>query len=89
MEGSHTLHKNDINRNHHSKTLHLLIKINNNLVKGLVDISTSMLVMYATIIHKLGIMHPMFSIEFYKTMSGVVTQTLNRIFEFFVKVRDV
>ncbi len=45
MEGSHTLHKNNINKNHHSKTLHLLIKINNNLVKGLVDTNISMLVM--------------------------------------------
>ncbi len=51
------------------------------------DIDTSMLVMYATIIHKLGIMHLMSNIEFYKTVSRVVTQILGRIFEFFCQSR--
>lgn len=53
------------------------------------DTSTSMLVMYVVIVHKLGIMHVMFNIEFYKIVSRVVTQAFSTIFELFVKVRDV
>lgn len=45
VEGSHALRKININRNDHSKTLHILIKINNNLVEQLVDTSTSMSIM--------------------------------------------
>jgi hypothetical protein len=42
VERSPALHKININRNDRSKTLHLLVKINNNLVEQLVDTNASM-----------------------------------------------
>ncbi len=89
MEKSHSLRKISINKNHCSKTLHLLVEISNNLVKGLVDTSISMLVMSTTIVHKFGMMHLMFSFESYKTTSRVVTQAFSKIFELLVKIGDV
>jgi hypothetical protein len=44
VEGSHALLKININKKHYSKILHLLVEINNNLVKRLVDTGVSMLV---------------------------------------------
>jgi predicted aspartyl protease len=44
VEGSHALLKISINKKHYSKILHLLVEINNNLVKQLVDTGVSMLV---------------------------------------------
>jgi hypothetical protein len=40
-----TIRKICNNKNHRSKILHLLVKINNNLVEGLVDIGVSMSIM--------------------------------------------
>jgi len=57
VEGSHAIQKININKNCRNKTLHLLVEINNNLIKGLVDIRASMSIMSTTIIQKLGIMH--------------------------------
>jgi hypothetical protein len=42
VEGSHAMHKININKNHCSKLLHLVVEINNHLVEGLVDIVASM-----------------------------------------------
>jgi predicted aspartyl protease len=44
-----------INKTHHSKTLHLVVEINQTLIKGLVDIGASMLVMAANVVIELGI----------------------------------
>jgi hypothetical protein len=41
--------------NHHSKTLHLLVEINNHLVEWLVDIIVSMSIMSTTVVCELGI----------------------------------
>jgi hypothetical protein len=73
VEKSHSLRKISINKNHCSKTLHLLVEISNNLVKGLVDINISMLVMSTIVAHKFGMMHLLFGFESYKTTSKVVT----------------
>jgi hypothetical protein len=68
-----TLKKIYINKTHKSKTLHLLVEINNYVVEGLVDTGASMYVMVVIIVRKLGIMHLDTRSKTYKTMSGVVT----------------
>jgi len=78
-----------INKTHQSKTLHLLVEINNYVVEGLVDIGASMSIMATAVVRELGIMHLVTGSETYKTTSGVVTQALGRIDEVPVKVRGV
>jgi len=78
-----------INKTHRSKTLHLLVEINNYVVEGLVDIKASMFVMATVIVRELGMMHLVTGSEIYKTASGVVTQALGRIDEVPVNVGSV
>jgi len=68
-----TLRKIYINKTQQSKTLHLLVEINNYVVEGLVDIGASMSIMAATVVMKSGIIHLVTRFETYKTTSGVVT----------------
>jgi len=68
-----------INKTHRSKTLHLLVEINNYVVEGLVDTRASMFVMAITLVRELGIMHLVVGFETYKTASRVVTQALGII----------
>ncbi len=82
------LRKICINKTHRSKTLHLLVEINN-YVEGLVDTGASMFVMAAAVVRELGMMHLVTGSETYKTASGVVTQALGRIDEVPVKVGGV
>jgi predicted aspartyl protease len=84
-----TLRKIYINKTHRSKTLHLLVEINNYIVEGLVDTGASMSVMAAVVIRELGMMHLVTGSETYKTASGVITQALGRIDEIPVKVGGV
>jgi hypothetical protein len=51
----------------------MLIKVNNHLVEGLVDMKASMFVMAVRIIQELGIMHLMIGLESYKIVSKVDT----------------
>jgi predicted aspartyl protease len=83
------LRKIYINKTHRSKTLHLLVDINNYVVEGLVDTGTSMSVMAVVVVRELGMMHLVTGSETYKTASGVVTQALGRIDEVIVKVGGV
>ncbi len=83
------LRKICINKTHRSKTLHLLVEINNYVVEGLVDTGASMSVMDVVVVRELGMMHFVAESETYKTASGVVTQALGRIDEVPVKVRGV
>jgi len=62
-----------INNTHRSKTLHLLVEINNYVDEGFVDTGVPMSVMAAAVIQELGIMHLVTSSKTYKTASGVVT----------------
>jgi predicted aspartyl protease len=78
-----------INKTHRSKTLHLLMEVNNYLVEGLVDIGASMSVMVAAVVRELGLMPMVSGSETYKTASGVVTQALGRINEVPIKVKGV
>jgi predicted aspartyl protease len=84
-----TLKKIYINKTHWSKTLHLLVEINNYVVEGLVDTGASMSDMATAIVRELGIMHLVTRSETYKTMLKVVTQALGRIDEVLVKVGGV
>jgi predicted aspartyl protease len=78
-----------INKTHKSKTLHLMVEINDCLIEGLVDTGASMSVMAAAVVRELGMMHLVSGSETYKTVSGVVTQALGRINEVSVKVGGV
>jgi hypothetical protein len=64
---------------HKSKTLHLLVEINNYVVEGLVNTGAFMSIMVVAMVRELGIMHLVTGSETYKTTSGVVTQALGRI----------
>ncbi len=78
-----------INKSHRSKTLHLLVEVNNYIVEGLVDTGASMTVMAVVVVRELGMMHMVTGSETYKTASGVITQALGRIDEVPVKVGGV
>jgi predicted aspartyl protease len=84
-----TLRQIYINKTHRSKTLHLLVEINNYKVEGLVDIGASMSIMAIAVIRELGIMHLVAGFEIYKTAFGVITQALGRIDEVLIKVGGV
>jgi hypothetical protein len=68
-----TFRKICINKTHRSKTLHLLVEINNYVVEGLVDIRASMSMMAITMVRELGIMHLVTGSTTYKIALGVVT----------------
>jgi hypothetical protein len=57
LSAAPTLRRICINKTHSSKTLHLLVEINNYVVEGLVNIGTSMSVMVVAVVKELGIMH--------------------------------
>jgi len=61
-----TLKRIRINKTHWSKTLHLLVEINNYVVEGLVDTSASMSVMVVVVVRGLGIMHLVTVLELIK-----------------------
>jgi predicted aspartyl protease len=84
-----TLRKIYINKTHRSKTLHLLVEINNYVVEGLVDTGAFMFVTIIAIVRKLGIMHLVIESKTYKIVSRVITQALGRIDKVPVKVGGV
>jgi hypothetical protein len=68
-----------INKINHSKTLHLVVEINQALVEGLVDTRALMLVMAANVVKEFGIMHLVSRHETYKIISSIITQALGKI----------
>jgi hypothetical protein len=60
VEGLVVLRRISVNKNHHNKTLHLLVEINSHLEEGLVDIGVSMSMMLASVVHDLGIIYFIF-----------------------------
>ncbi len=84
-----TLRRICVNKTHKSKTLHLLVEINNCLIEGLVDTGASMSVMAAAVVRELGLMHLVSGSETYKTASCTITQALGRIGEVPIKVGGV
>lgn len=61
-----------VNKNSRSKTLHLLVEINNHIVEGQVDTRASMSIMVANVVRELGIMHLVIGFESYKIAFGMV-----------------
>lgn len=84
-----TVHRICINKSHRSRTLHLLVGVGNNLVEGLVNTKTSMLVISTSVVRELGIMHSIIGMESYKTASRIITQNLGRMNEITIKVGKV
>ncbi len=74
-----TIRRVCINKTNWSTTLHLVVETNQALFEGLVDINASMLVMVASVIRELGIMHLVSRHETYKTTFGMVIHTLGKI----------
>jgi hypothetical protein len=68
-----------INKINHSKTLHLVVEINQALLEGLVDTRALMLVMAANVVKEFGIMHLVSRHETYKIISSIITQALGKI----------
>jgi predicted aspartyl protease len=79
----------NVNKTHRSKTLHLVVEINQTLIEGLVDTRASMLIMVAIIVRELGIMHLLAGHETYKTAFGIVMQALGRITKLPIKVGGI
>jgi predicted aspartyl protease len=84
-----TLRRLCISKTHRSKTLHLLVEVNQCLIEGLVDIGASMSVMAVLVVRELGLMHLVSGSETYKTALGAVTQAFGRIEEVPIKVGGV
>lgn len=63
-----------INKNHKSKTLHVLVKINNHTVEGLVDLGASMTILVVNVVRELGTMHLVVGLESYKIVSSVLNR---------------
>ncbi len=78
-----------INKTHRSKTLHLLVEINNYVVEGLVDTRASMSITVAAVVRESSIMHLVVGSKTYKIASRVVTQAMGRIDEVPIKVGGV
>jgi hypothetical protein len=77
------------NKSHRNRILHLLVGVGNNLVEGLIKTRASMSVMSITVMHELGIMHLVISMESYKTALGIITQAFGTINEITIKVGEV
>jgi len=73
------LHWISISKNHRSKTLHLLVEINNYIMESLVNTGATMFVLATIMGRAIGIMHLVDGYEFYKIALGVVTHVLGRI----------
>jgi predicted aspartyl protease len=78
-----------ISKTHRSKTLHLLVEVNQCLIEGLMDTGASMSVMATAMVRELGLMHLVTGSEAYKTASGAITQALGRIEEVPIKVGGI
>jgi hypothetical protein len=89
VEGPLTMCRISIHNNSHSKTLHLLVELSNNLLEGLLDIGAFMSIISVVVVHELGIIHLVSGVKIYKTTFGVVTQAFGWIIDFPIKDGDV
>ncbi|CAK9872876.1 unnamed protein product [Sphagnum jensenii] len=69
--------------------MHLLMEINNGVIKGLVDTSVSMSVMVANVVRELGIMHLVLGHEAYKMTSSTIAIAFGRLDDIHVHVDNV
>jgi hypothetical protein len=74
------LRKISINQSR-NKIVHLLVDMNNHIIKGLVDTKASMLVTIVSVIKELGIMHLVIGFKFYKIALRVVRLAMGKINE--------
>ncbi len=77
----------NVNKNHISKILYLLVEINNHVMEGLVGMGVSMSILVAIVVRELRIMHLVIKLEFYDTISRVVTQAMGKIEGLLVWIR--
>jgi hypothetical protein len=69
----------NVNKNHISKILYLLVEINNHIMEGLVGMGASMFILVAIVVKELRIMHLVTRLESYETISKVATQAMGKI----------
>jgi hypothetical protein len=79
----------NVNKAHCSKTLHLVMEIDQTLIEGLVDTKASMLVMATNVLKVFSIMHLVVGHETYKTTFRIVMEALGRITELPIKVGGI
>jgi hypothetical protein len=60
-----SLRKISINRTH-TKTIHILVEMNNHIIWGLVDIGVSMFIIVANVVRKLKLIHLVVNLKSYK-----------------------
>lgn len=72
-----------------SKTIHLLVEMNNHIIEGLVDNGASMSIIIICVLRELGIMHLVVGSKSYKTTSRVVIHTMGRINDLPIHVGEV
>jgi hypothetical protein len=73
----------------HNKIIHLLVEVNNSILKGLIDIGVSMFIIVTNVIRELGIMHLVTSSKSYKIALGVVMQSMGKISELLIRVEEM
>ncbi len=66
------LRRININQNC-NKTIHLLVKMNNHIIQGLIDTRASMSIIAINLVREFGIMHLVASLKSYKIVSRMVT----------------
>jgi hypothetical protein len=77
-----------VNKNHKSKTLHLLVEINNHTVEGLVDIRASMSIIVASVVKESWIMYLVTGFESYKIVFQMVIQAMGKMERLPIRIGD-
>ncbi len=77
-----------MNKNHKSKTLHLLVEINNHTVEGLVDIRASMSIIVASVVKESWIMYLVTGFESYKIVFQMVIQAMGKMERLPIRIGD-
>ncbi len=77
-----TIRRVSVNKANCSKTLHLVVEINQALIESLLDTRVSISVMASIIVRELSIMHLVVGHETYMRTSSIVTHALGRIIKF-------
>ncbi len=77
-----------MNKNHRSKTLHLLVEINSHIVEGLVDIKASMSIIVASVVKESWIMHLVSGFKSYKIVFRMVIQAMGKMERLPIQIGD-
>jgi hypothetical protein len=77
-----------VNKNHRSKTLHLLVEINSHIVEGLVDIKASMSIIVASVVKESWIMHLVSGFKSYKIVFRMVIQAMGKMERLPIQIGD-